>query len=392
MESFLVLLVGASHGITAALALAVLAAPGLALRSRAILWLLLISGTALTFLQSSWDPQAGAEARRLARVLAVIGLPVMWGLVNELFGTPRALAWRMPVIAAVVVAGLAAAAGDGNVRRLAVVVTLLQLVLAGVVGCWLWTLLNHRRDDLDNWRRGARLMLAIGTMGVIVLALGLHAFGLPARSMSASATLMLTIQIALKLACLRAFIGNPSPVQRLFDLEQSPEPSPRWPLAAVATWPTPEPGVSTARLAAGQAASARQVSLLLMHVEQRRAHRVPGLSLGDLAGELNVPEHRLRALINHNLGFKNFTSFLNHYRLREVAGRLRDPAEAQQTVLAIAQAAGFERQGAFQRAFRQAFGMTPAQYRVADEPRSANMSVLGKVIDDPSDFSVSTSV
>jgi AraC-like DNA-binding protein len=236
-------------------------------------------------------------------------------------------------------------------------------------------------------------MLAIGTMGVIVLALGLHAFGLPARSMGASATLMLTIQIALKLACLRAFIGNPSPVQRLFDLAQSPEPSPRWPLAAVATWPAaPEPGVSAARHAVGQAASARQVSLLLMHVEQRRSYRVAGVSLADLALELNLPEHRLRSLINQHLGFKNFTSFLNHYRLREVAGRLRDPGEAQRPVVDIAKEAGFESQGAFQRTFKQAFGMTPAEYREADEPRSANVSTMSKVPEDPSDFSVSTSI
>src|SRR6202000_300593 len=51
----------------------------------------------------------------------------------------------------------------------------------------------------------------------------------------------------------------------------------------------------------------------LMTVE--RAYRREGLTIGSLSAELGVPEYRLRQLINEGLGHRNFSSFVNGYRL-----------------------------------------------------------------------------
>ena len=82
-----------------------------------------------------------------------------------------------------------------------------------------------------------------------------------------------------------------------------------------------------------------------------------------LAEELNTPEHQLRALINQRLGYKNFSTFLNGYRIEETCERLTDPKEARIPILTIALDAGFASLTPFNRAFRQATGMTPSEYR-----------------------------
>ncbi|MEL6257756.1 MAG: hypothetical protein AAFQ67_01705, partial [Pseudomonadota bacterium] len=56
---------------------------------------------------------------------------------------------------------------------------------------------------------------------------------------------------------------------------------------------------------------------LMSLVRDERAYTEPGLSIGALAERVGVPEHRLRALINRSMGYRNFASFLNHFRIDE---------------------------------------------------------------------------
>lgn len=93
------------------------------------------------------------------------------------------------------------------------------------------------------------------------------------------------------------------------------------------------------------------------------AWRREGLTIGDLAKELNAPEHRLRRLINQRLGHRNFADFLNGHRIAAAKRRLADPAEARTTVAAIAFDLGFGSLGPFNRAFRAATGATPTEWR-----------------------------
>jgi len=87
------------------------------------------------------------------------------------------------------------------------------------------------------------------------------------------------------------------------------------------------------------------------------------LSLGALAGKVNIPEHRLRRLVGKGLGFRNFAAFLNDHRVEEAKRRLADPARSREQIVSIAFGLGYASLAPFNRAFRQATGMTPSEYR-----------------------------
>jgi AraC-like DNA-binding protein len=96
--------------------------------------------------------------------------------------------------------------------------------------------------------------------------------------------------------------------------------------------------------------------------------RGTGLTIKMLANHAGVPEYRLRRLINQRLGFRNFTAFLNEYRLAAAAEKLADRAEKRSPILTIALDLGWGSIGPFNRAFRARFGRAPSDYR-RDGPR-----------------------
>jgi AraC-like DNA-binding protein len=93
------------------------------------------------------------------------------------------------------------------------------------------------------------------------------------------------------------------------------------------------------------------------------AWRREGLTIGTLAEQVGVPEHRLRRLINDHLGERNFASYVNTRRIEAAKRLLRDPARAQDSVSTIAFDLGFASLGPFNRAFKEATGLTPSSWR-----------------------------
>ena len=93
------------------------------------------------------------------------------------------------------------------------------------------------------------------------------------------------------------------------------------------------------------------------------AWRREGLTIGALATEIGAPEHKLRRLINDHLGFRNFAAFVNARRIEAAQGLLSDPARARASVSAIAFDLGFGSLGPFNRAFKEATGQTPTEWR-----------------------------
>ncbi|WP_353229817.1 helix-turn-helix domain-containing protein [Novosphingobium sp.] len=91
----------------------------------------------------------------------------------------------------------------------------------------------------------------------------------------------------------------------------------------------------------------------------------PGLGIGDLALHLGVPEHRLRALINQKLGYRNFSAFLNTRRIAEAKALLASSDHVALPVLTIAMDLGYGSLAPFNRAFREATGQTPTDFRRA---------------------------
>lgn len=98
-------------------------------------------------------------------------------------------------------------------------------------------------------------------------------------------------------------------------------------------------------------------------LQEEKVYLTPGLSIGDLAKRLAMPEYRLRALINKRLGYRNFNALLHEYRLRDACGQLADPAKAHIPILTIALDVGYQSITPFNQAFRNAMGCTPSAYR-----------------------------
>jgi hypothetical protein len=100
-----------------------------------------------------------------------------------------------------------------------------------------------------------------------------------------------------------------------------------------------------------------------------RAYRQEGLSIGQVALRLGLPEYRLRQLINQGLGYRNFAAFLNFYRIADAREALADPAaQAEVPILTIALDAGFNSLGPFNRAFDH-FWPTSGEVEALGEPR-----------------------
>ena len=87
------------------------------------------------------------------------------------------------------------------------------------------------------------------------------------------------------------------------------------------------------------------------------------MTIAALGAEIGVPEHRLRAVINQRLGFRNFPTFINSYRIAAAKEAPSDPRAARRTILEIAYDAGFASLGPFNKAFRDQTGESPSEFR-----------------------------
>jgi AraC-like DNA-binding protein len=94
-----------------------------------------------------------------------------------------------------------------------------------------------------------------------------------------------------------------------------------------------------------------------------KLYRRDNLTIGNLAQDLQAQEYRLRALINTKMGFRNFNDFLNRHRISDACAQLADPALAGTPILTIALNLGYGSIGPFNRAFKQATGLTPTEHR-----------------------------
>ncbi|WP_394223503.1 helix-turn-helix domain-containing protein [Alteromonas gracilis] len=92
-------------------------------------------------------------------------------------------------------------------------------------------------------------------------------------------------------------------------------------------------------------------------------YKQPSFSIGALSDALELPEHQLRKVINQELGFSNFSHYLNSYRIPEVCRKLEDPKQRHVPILTLALEAGFNSIAPFNRAFKHHLGITPKQYR-----------------------------
>jgi len=212
---------------------------------------------------------------------------------------------------------------------------LLEIMISGHAG---WLVVRSWRDDLVDSRRQLRAAV-IGAMVLFVVGLAL----IQVRMMLDPSAPTHRVAIAAMFSTITtlgaaAFLR---PRARLFKTAKSAR------RASEAV-----PGIDAAKVAQLQT---------LMDIDE--IWRRDGLTIGELADAVGVAEHRLRTLINSSLGYRNFSAFLNSRRIEQATIILSDPANARQTVAALAYDLGYGSLGPFNRAFREAKGTTPTEWR-----------------------------
>ncbi|MCF6299679.1 MAG: helix-turn-helix transcriptional regulator [Proteobacteria bacterium] len=96
---------------------------------------------------------------------------------------------------------------------------------------------------------------------------------------------------------------------------------------------------------------------------ENKAYLENSLSIETLAKRLAVSGYRLREFINQTLGFDNFSTFINGYRIESIKKEFSNPEKSHIPILTIALNNGFNSLSTFNRAFKSAEGITPSVYR-----------------------------
>lgn len=86
------------------------------------------------------------------------------------------------------------------------------------------------------------------------------------------------------------------------------------------------------------------------------------LTISDLARRTGIPRHYITEVLNEKHG-RNFFTFVNEYRVREVISRINDPKYQHYTILAIAFDSGFNSKSTFNTFFKAYTGKTPSDFR-----------------------------
>jgi AraC-like DNA-binding protein len=216
------------------------------------------------------------------------------------------------------------------------------------VGLAAWHALAGRETDLVEGRRRLRVLLAVSaaSYGAMLIVTDVVSPGssvsAPFSIVNAAGLATMTFAIALLWLGIAHEASAVSPTAS--DQRSSPRPE------APAAGPLDQP-------------EAALMEALRELMEEQKLYRHDGLTIAVLAARLAIPEYRLRRLINRQLGHRNFSSFVNGYRLAEARAALADPVQANVPILTIALDTGFQSLAPFNRAFKTTAGMTPREYR-----------------------------
>ncbi|WP_425412660.1 helix-turn-helix domain-containing protein [Lewinella cohaerens] len=80
-----------------------------------------------------------------------------------------------------------------------------------------------------------------------------------------------------------------------------------------------------------------------------------------MAEHLDLHPNQLSWLLNECLG-KNFSEFINHYRVETFKRLAKEPANAHITLLGLAYESGFNSKTVFNTYFKKETGLTPKQF------------------------------
>jgi AraC-like DNA-binding protein len=101
---------------------------------------------------------------------------------------------------------------------------------------------------------------------------------------------------------------------------------------------------------------------LISFVEDNKLYLDRDLNIQDLSSLTSIPRHYITQVLNEKHK-RNFFTFINEYRVKEVIERFSDPKYNHYTILAIAFDAGFNSKTTFNSIFKSQTGSTPSEFR-----------------------------
>lgn len=214
-----------------------------------------------------------------------------------------------------------------------------------IVGHLVWRLLAERQGDLIQQRHDARIMVAVLLGGMLFIDLAADAlFGFAWRPLAFTVTqnamaLAFALWLAGRLLTVRA------DVLTFGIMEEASSPAEA----------TPQPDLRH------NDELHRRLSGLM---ETERVFLDPELTFMAFVQRMGASERTVRTLINHEMGYDHFRTFLNHYRVAE-ARRLLSDKGRDDKLITIALDSGFASLASFNRAFKAIEGRTPSDYRAA---------------------------
>lgn len=113
----------------------------------------------------------------------------------------------------------------------------------------------------------------------------------------------------------------------------------------------------------------KAVGLLKQSMEEDRLYLNPNCNLSVLAQHTGLPNKTISAVLNQHLN-KSFNDYVNEYRVRDFQKRMLEPGQAHLTMTGIAFDCGFNSQTTFQRTFKEMTGMSPTEWKKANDPKT----------------------
>jgi AraC-like DNA-binding protein len=101
---------------------------------------------------------------------------------------------------------------------------------------------------------------------------------------------------------------------------------------------------------------------LIGYVEKNKPFLDPNLNIYNLSKMTGIPRHYITQILNENYK-RNFFTFVNEYRVKEVMERFSDRKYDHFTILAIAFDSGFNSKTTFNNIFKNITGKTPSEFR-----------------------------
>lgn len=327
--------------------------------SRALLGVLLCLGGYL--LCSAGQQMCSRFALAWPLTAAALLFPfALWRLVQTaLLDEPRIapLAWLGA--AGLLVAGAGATYDLGPLPLRILAFQAVKLLALGFIGHALWRLWRFSDHDVVESRRRLRRWLLGGALAYAAVVIAVELLLQGQRATPWLEVLNVALIALLMGCCLVFFMQLRSQVLGAL-LGWQPATKPVLSPVSSGEWEKVDAPLLPVSPVATLSAQAMKLEQLM---RQERLYQEADLNLAQLAARMQLPEYQLRRLIHEECGHRNLASFVNQYRLDEVASRLCDPALDRRPILTLALEAGFGSIGPFNRSFRERYQLTPSEFR-----------------------------